>query len=111
MGNEEEKEEKSKVVATCDTHKRLIYTTFKEPGIREIFKLTASHMFTVFMVGKGMTTFEDTASEVGDKCPYCYWDKLVVVTVYFLEDLGYPVSVDAIVEGAIEKPSPSIWKN
>ena len=48
---------------------------------------------------------------VGNKCPYCYWDKLVMVTVHFLEDLGYPVSVDDIVDSEIEKSSPSIWKN
>ena len=111
MGNKEEKEEES-IVLHCPKHKKCMYESFKDPGIRTILQVTQAVMFSVFMMGKGITTEEEVSEEMKGKCPHCYWDRLMIVSVGYLQNLGYPIKITDIQEGdIIEGPQPTIWKN
>jgi len=112
MGNKEEEKEEESIVLHCPTHKKCMYDSFPKQGMRTIVQITQAVMFSVFMMGKGLTTEEEVTEEMKGKCPHCYWDKLMTVSVGYLQNLGYPVNIKDIKEGdIIEGPSPTIWKN
>ncbi len=109
MGNEEEKEEK--VIDLCEIHKLQMSRSFSNATVRKMIWATQPILLNTYLMGKGFTTREEVQEEMSGRCPNCYWGNLLIVTTSIFQALGYPVNVDEIQDGEIDKPGPTIWKN
>ena len=107
--DQKEKEKISKIVNTCAIHRRMMSKSWTGNAEKQIVQATQACFLTVFMMGKGFTTEEEITDELKGKCPNCYWDNLIWMTVGLLEGLGLPIHATDIKEDLIEEPSP-IWK-